>query len=285
MTKVTLEKLKEAVTVAEANVPALKAAATLAAAAVKEGNVGLKAAKAALKNVPADTAEADQTEVRAAAEATVAQWEAHVVTTKTANDVAKEASKGAKAVVTEAKKAVRGFGKAERDAAAAEKKAARDNRLTQNDVLHPLKGSKCGDAWQVFDDVTAVLERPTKMAEALALGTARGLNEGNIKAEYNLWRKFHGVEKPGRATDADLGELAGKFLDENGNDIVPAYAEAGARSVAAAEKAKADEAEKARLAEEKKAKAAQDKADKEAKSAQDTAAKAAADKAAADAAQ
>jgi sRNA-binding protein len=72
----------------------------------------------------------------------------------------------------------------------------------------------------------------------------RGLNEGNVKAEYTAWRKFHGHPVGGRATTADLAAMAQHFGE------VPEYA-------AAVAKAKEEAAEAERKAQEKAAKAAE----------------------------
>jgi hypothetical protein len=63
----------------------------------------------------------------------------------------------------------------------------------QNGVRHPKTESLCGQAWAVFDEITKQNYSTATLRESLELGRQRGLNEGNVRAEYYVWRKYHGI--------------------------------------------------------------------------------------------
>lgn len=191
----------EAVSNAEASATKAKADHYTATQASKASAENLKKALAYLQSLPADH------EARATAKETVAGWEAELARNKAdiathaaAQTAAKEAIKTAKAARTEAKKALDKFGK---DAGKAAKPAKpvkeKVERVVQNGVKHPIAGSKCGDAWALFDEVSKTKQAPATVAEAMPLAEQRGLNPGNVRAEYGLWRKFHGVPVQPRA--------------------------------------------------------------------------------------
>lgn len=102
-----------------------------------------------------------------------------------------DAAKAQRAKEREAKRKQKEKEKAEREKA----KAA---RIRQNGVLMPLAGSICGQAWAVFDEVSKKLKRPAKLGEVLPVAEQRGLRPGNVRTEYNQWRKFHDVPPQGR---------------------------------------------------------------------------------------
>lgn len=134
------------------------------------------------------------------------------ITEKTAEQIAEE-----KAAEKEAKERAKAEAKAKREAAAAERKAEREalraakqaereaekarikaereaNRMPeQNGVRRPKPETLCGRAWAIFDEVSQQNGAPASIGEALQLSRAQGLNDGNVRAEYARWRKFHGI--------------------------------------------------------------------------------------------
>jgi hypothetical protein len=124
---------------------------------------------------------------------------ANTAVTKEEARAEKEAEREAKKAEREAekqKKAEERAAKAkEREEAKAAKAAEREaNRMPeQNGIRRPKPNTKCGRAWQIADDLSAQFGQPTPIAELLEAAKAEGLNEGNVKAEYARWRKFHGV--------------------------------------------------------------------------------------------
>lgn len=58
----------------------------------------------------------------------------------------------------------------------------------QNGVRRPKPETLCGQAWAIFDELSQVT-----IGEALEIGRQRGLNEGNVRAEFYQWRKFNGI--------------------------------------------------------------------------------------------
>src|SRR5687767_10550487 len=74
---------------------------------------------------------------------------------------------------------------AKRDAKAAEKaKVTTNDQPVQNDVRRPKAGTKCGQAWSVFDSISAELGAPAPIGPSLEKTRALGLNDGNVRAEY-----------------------------------------------------------------------------------------------------
>ena len=63
----------------------------------------------------------------------------------------------------------------------------------QNGVKRPKDGTLCGQAWKIFDDISAKNKQPCAISEALVVSTASNLNPSNVRAEYARWRKFHGI--------------------------------------------------------------------------------------------
>ena len=95
--------------------------------------------------------------------------------------IEREAEKEAKAeAAEEAKKAK-----------AAEREASR--MPEQNGIRRPKPATKCGQVWQLADELSAKFGQPTPVKDLLVAVVAAGLNEGNAKAEYARWRKFNGV--------------------------------------------------------------------------------------------
>lgn len=157
---------------------------------------------------------APATEDEAAAKAAAAEQ-------KKAEAEAKKAQRAAEAEARKAEKAEKAAkAKAEREAAAAAKKAEAEakkaakaaereaNRMPeQNGVRRPKPATLCGQAWEIFDDISRKNGAPASISEAMEIGKARELNEANMRAEYARWRKFHGISgrisapKPEAATE------------------------------------------------------------------------------------
>lgn len=128
-----------------------------------------------------------------------------------ADKLAKEQAKADRAVARSTAKADRDAAKAKakadaaaakqakRDAKVAEKlaaknaKAAANDQPVQNEVRRPKAGTKCGQAWSVFDAISTELGSPAPVGPSLERTRALGLNDGNVRAEYARWRKFNGV--------------------------------------------------------------------------------------------
>jgi hypothetical protein len=245
-------------------------------ASVTDAKAKLKAAKEYRAALPADTGADKITE----ADGIVESWVAELATREAAATASKEKAKVAKDNLALANKALK---LAEKAVAKESKpvKAAKEPKAEaprSNGIRHPDPAGKCGQAWGVFDEISALVGRAAKMAEALPLGISRALNEGNLRAEYTVWRKYHGHENAGRATSEDLSALAAHFPD------VADYVSAGtaAAEAAAAELAKATA--KAEAVAKKAADKAAAEAAKELAKAEKVAAEAAAKVAAAEAA-
>ena len=128
---------------------------------------------------------------------------------KAADDAAKQAAKDAKAAASgnkEAEKAAKL--KAKEDAKAAREAAKLANQMPeQNGVRRPKPATLCGQAWAVFDELSASKGSPVSIGESLAVTTPKGLVEGNVKAEYARWRKFFGIT--GRVAPVAAAPAAG----------------------------------------------------------------------------
>ena len=122
---------------------------------------------------------------------------------KAKKDAEKQAAKEAK----EAEKAAKAQEKI--DAAAAAKAAKEANKMPEaNGVRRPKPETLCGQAWAVFDEVSAKNGAPASIKESLEIAKARGLNEGNVRVEYARWRKFFGITGRIAAPGSEKGEGA-----------------------------------------------------------------------------
>jgi membrane protein involved in colicin uptake len=83
--------------------------------------------------------------------------------------------------------------KAKADKAAAKAAKSGPKMPEQNGVRRPKDGTKCGNAWKIFDDVSASTGTPASIGASMTIAKAQGLNEANVRAEYARWRKFHGI--------------------------------------------------------------------------------------------
>lgn len=77
-----------------------------------------------------------------------------------------------------------------------------------NGVRRPKPETLCGQAWAVFDEVSAKNGAPASIKESLEIAKARGLNEGNVRVEYARWRKFFGITGRIAAPGSEKGEGA-----------------------------------------------------------------------------
>lgn len=137
-------------------------------------------------------------EEKAEREAKKAQEKAEREAKRAAEKQAKEEAKKAAAEAKEREKAEKAAAKekAKADAIAA-REAAR--MPEQNGIRRPKPDGLCGQAWAIFDEVSAKRGSPASIAEAMDIAKEKGLNEANVRAEYARWRKFFGVS--GRVED------------------------------------------------------------------------------------
>lgn len=138
---------------------------------------------------------ADQEKKAAEKQAKKEEREAAAKLKKETDAKAREDAKAAKAAVAEAAKAKKEADKQAKIDAKAAKVAEREtSRMPeQNGVRRPKADTLCGKAWGIADALSQSLGQPVPIANLLEATNAQGLNEGNVKAEYARWRKFHGV--------------------------------------------------------------------------------------------
>lgn len=72
-------------------------------------------------------------------------------------------------------------------------KAPKPDRVEQNGVVRPKAGGKCDAVWKIADEISRKKKAPAEAGEVMAAGKEQGLNESNIRAEYQRWRKFNGL--------------------------------------------------------------------------------------------
>lgn len=176
-----LNELKNAAVEAEGTVENLKAELSALESAEEVDKEAVKAKKADLR-----TAEAALKKANAA----VAKEEA-----RAEREAEREAKKAAREAEKAAKQAEREAKAKEREEAKARKLAEREaNRMPeQNGIRRPKPDTLCGRVWGLADSLSEQYGQPTPIAELLEAAKTEGLNEGNVKAEYARWRKFHGV--------------------------------------------------------------------------------------------
>jgi colicin import membrane protein len=134
-----------------------------------------------------------------------------------------------------------------KEKAKAERKAQREasKMPMQNGVRRPKPNGKCGQAWAVFDAVSAQKGSPAAISECRELADAQGLNKANVNAEYAAWRKFYGVGGHVLPADYESKEAvkeAAKQARLKEREEKKAAREAERQEVAAAKKAAAEEA-------------------------------------------
>ena len=148
---------------------------------------------------------------KAAAAAKKAEEKAAAKAAKDAVKAEEKAKKDAeKQAAKEAEKAEKAAKAQEKiDAAAAAKAAKEANKMPEaNGVRRPKPETLCGQAWAVFDEVSAKNGAPASIKESLEIAKARGLNEGNVRVEYARWRKFFGITGRIAAPGSEKGEGA-----------------------------------------------------------------------------
>lgn len=84
--------------------------------------------------------------------------------------------------------------------------------LMQNGIRRPKPETLCGQAWAIFDEVSAAKGSPAAIGECLPIAIERGLNPTNVRVEYARWRKFYNVtgriENPAAAEKKAAAEAA-----------------------------------------------------------------------------
>lgn len=127
----------------------------------------------------------------------------------------KEQAKAEAKAKKEAEKAAKEAEKAQKAAKAKEAaKAAKEaNRMPmQNGIRRPKPETLCGQAWAIFDEVSAAKGSPAAIGECLPIAIERGLNPTNVRVEYARWRKFYNVtgriENPAAAEKKAAAEAA-----------------------------------------------------------------------------
>lgn len=156
----------------------------------------------ALKEAKAAEAKQAKAEKAAALKAEKEKAAAEKKAAKDAAEAAKQAEKDAAAAkVADAKKAKEdavAAKAAEKEAklkAKADAKAAKEAQRMpeQNGVRRPGPAGLCGQAWAVFDELSAAQGKPVAIADALVEAGKRKLNDGNVRTEYARWKKFFGI--------------------------------------------------------------------------------------------
>jgi len=143
--------------------PDVKAQKEMEAAAKKAEKEAAKAAKEAEKNAAAEAKEA----------------------AKAAKQAEKKAKEEAKAAAVLAKNEAKAAKQAQKEQA---------KQPEQNGIRRPKPEGECGKAWALFDQLSQAKGAPVAAAEIrAAMSKGSELNEGNVKAEYPRWKKFHGL--------------------------------------------------------------------------------------------
>lgn len=78
-------------------------------------------------------------------------------------------------------------------------------RVSQNGILFPKDGSKAGQCWLIADKLAKKAGAPPKRADVVEACIAAGLNKAGASADFQGWRKFHGLvnlPKPAKPTPA-----------------------------------------------------------------------------------
>lgn len=176
-----LAELKNAAVEAEGTVENLRGEVTALESAEEVDKEAVKAKKAELRS-----AESALKKANAAVEKEEKRIE---------REAEREAKRAAKEEEKRKREEERQRKKEEREAEKARKKAEREaNRMPeQNGVRRPKPNTLCGRVWALADKLSEELGQPTPIKVLLEKAREEELNEGNVKAEYARWRKFHGV--------------------------------------------------------------------------------------------
>ena len=144
------------------------------------------------EQIAAEAKAADEAQAKAEAKAKKDAEKAEAKAKKEAEAKAKKDAKDAAKAEAEAKKAAE---KAAKEKAKADAEAAKAavKMPEQNGVRRPKPETLCGEAWAIFDSVSAKNGSPASIKESLEVARAQNLNEGNVKAEYARWRKFYAI--------------------------------------------------------------------------------------------
>lgn len=140
----------------------------------------------------------DTTPDTSAADAAAAADKAAKAQAKADAKAAKDAEKAAKATASaEAKAKKEADKKAKADEKAAVKTAKESTKKAkqpeQNGVRRPAPEGKCGQAWALFDKMSADAGQPIPIGDAIKASDAMGLNQANVRCEYARWKKFYGI--------------------------------------------------------------------------------------------
>lgn len=151
-----------------------------------------KAADAEAKEKLKAQKEAEKAAKAAARAKEKAERDAQREAEKAAKAEAKKAEKeAARLARQEAKKAAEAEKQKAREAAKARKEAER--MPEQNGIRRPKPDTLCGQAWKIFDDISAKNGAPASIGESMPIAREAHLNEANVRAEYARWRKFYGI--------------------------------------------------------------------------------------------
>ena len=70
-------------------------------------------------------------------------------------------------------------------------KVVEQNRVEQNGLKRPSKGSTCAIIWDTCDKIT--LESEATCTSAALFGALQGYNECTLRTQYARWRQFNGI--------------------------------------------------------------------------------------------
>lgn len=97
-----------------------------------------------------------------------------------------------KTSVADAKKAAKQKEKEEAKARKEAEKAA-NAMPSQNNVTRPRPETACGQAWALFDSMSAKMGSPVPVAYALQAAVQKGLNQDTAKTQYARWKTYNGI--------------------------------------------------------------------------------------------
>lgn len=175
-----------------------RAAIVAQIAAMREEQKAQKEALKAQREEATAKLKAQRDELKAAREAAKAESAAKREAAKAERDAKASENSAAKLAAEQeklTKRAAREAAKLEKEKEKLAKLQAKleNPRVEQNGVLRPNSGTKCGAAWDLFDSKSSEKGAPVAVKEVLDEASAQGLSEGNVRAEYSRWRRFHGI--------------------------------------------------------------------------------------------
>lgn len=85
----------------------------------------------------------------------------------------------------------------ETPAAPVARKSNKPAQIVQNGVAKPRDGTLCHRVWAIADTLATTVEGGYKALRLAVIreGAAQGLNDGNVKTEMSLYRRFHDLPK------------------------------------------------------------------------------------------